>query len=160
MGKKIAENLQLNYYSTGKAFRELAQEYRMSLEEFTQYVEDNPQIDEKLDDKIILIAKKGDVIIESQLSGHLLENIADFKILLSAPLEIRVKRIAERDGVLYEEALKETKLRERSELNRFKKLYQYDLENMEVYDLNIDTSNLTIEEVVQKILEFIRSNHG
>ncbi|MFX1552756.1 MAG: (d)CMP kinase [Promethearchaeota archaeon] len=156
IGKLIAKNLRIRYYSTGQAFRDLAQEMNMTLEEFTEYVEKNPEIDEKLDEKIIEIAQKGNIIIDSQLSGYILKSIADFKILLLCPLEIRVKRMAERDNTPYEEKLKETKLREESELARFKHLYNIDLSDQEVvkktYDLIINTENLTVEEILQEIL--------
>ena len=156
IGKLIAENLGIRYYSTGQIFRDLAQEMNMTLEEFTKYVEKNPKIDKKLDNKINEIAQKGNIIIDSQLSGHLLKSLANFKILLLCPLEIRVKRMAERDNTNYEKKLKETKLREKSEIERFKSLYGIDLSDQEdlniIYDLIINTENLTIKEIVEKIL--------
>ncbi|UCD02131.1 MAG: AAA family ATPase [Promethearchaeota archaeon] len=156
IAKLIAKNLRIQYYSTGQAFRDLAKEMNMTLEEFTEYVEKNPEIDEKLDEKIIKIAQKGNIVIDSQLSGYILKPIADFKILLFCPLETRVKRMAERDNTNYEEKLKETKLREESELERFKSLYDIDLSNQEeikkIYDLIINTENLSVEEIIDKIL--------
>ena len=103
------------------------------------------------------IAKKGDIIIDSQLSGHLLQNIADFKILLKCPLETRVKRMVDRDLTSYDEKLKETTVREKSEQERFKILYDIDLEDTKTYDLIIETENLSIEEVLNKILSVIKS---
>lgn len=159
IGKLIAENLGIQYYSTGQAFRDLAQEMNMTIEEFTEYVEKNPKIDEKLDEKIIEIAQKGNIIIDSQLSGYILKSIADFKILLLCPLKIRVKRMAERDNIPYEEKLEETKLREESELDRFKHLYNIDLSDQEeiknTYDLIINTANLTVEEILKKIFTIL-----
>ncbi|MFX0136435.1 MAG: (d)CMP kinase [Candidatus Hodarchaeota archaeon] len=160
IGKLIAEKLGIQYYSTGQAFRDLAQDMNMTLEEFTEYVEKNPKIDEKLDEKIIEIAQKGNIIIDSQLSGYILKYIADFKILLICPLEIRVKRMAERDNTPYEEKLKETKLREESELDRFKHLYNINLSDQEeikkTYDLIINTANSTVDEILNKILSTLK----
>ncbi|MFX0006103.1 MAG: (d)CMP kinase [Promethearchaeota archaeon] len=159
IAKLIAEKLGIQYYSTGQIFRDLAKEMNMTLEEFTKYVEENPDIDEKLDNKIIDIARKGNIIIDSQLSGYILKTIADFKILLNCSLETRIKRMADRDDNDYEEKVKETMIREKSELERFKRLYDIDLNNQEeldqLYDLIIDTENLTIEEILDKILLFI-----
>ncbi|MFX0073507.1 MAG: (d)CMP kinase [Candidatus Hermodarchaeota archaeon] len=156
IGKLIAESLGIKYYSTGEAFRDLAKEMNMGLEEFTKYVEKHPEIDEKLDNKVLEIAKKGNVIIDSQLSGYLLKNIADFKILLTCPLEIRVKRMAERDNVSYEECLNETINREKSELDRFKEIYGIDLGNTkkikELYDIILEIEGLSIDEVLNYIL--------
>lgn len=156
IAKLIAETLKIQYYSTGQIFRDIALETNMTLEEFTEYVEENPDIDKKLDSKIIEIAQKGNIIIDSQLSGYILKTIADFKILLTCSLETRVKRMSERDSSSYEEKLKETALREKSELERFKRLYNIDLNDQEelsqIYDLVINTENLTVEEILEKIL--------
>lgn len=156
IGKKIAEALGIKYYSTGQAFRDLANNMNMTLEEFTKYVETHQEIDNKLDEKVVDVAKKGNIIIDSQLSGYLLEEIADFKILLICPLKSRVKRMLERDQTTFEEMLKETSIRENSELRRFKRLYDIDLNDKEnikqVYDLIIDTEKLSIEKILEKIL--------
>jgi len=160
IAKLIAEKLKIQYYSTGQIFRVLALETNMTLEEFTEYVEENPDIDKKLDSKIIEIAQKGNIIIDSQLSGYILKTIADFKILLTCSLETRVKRMSERDSSSYEEKLKETALREKSELERFKRLYNIDLNDQEelsqMYDFVINTENLTVEEILEKILSTLK----
>ncbi|MFX0019648.1 MAG: (d)CMP kinase [Promethearchaeota archaeon] len=156
IGKLIAESLGITYYSTGEAFRELAKEKNMTLAEFTEYVENHPDVDFELDEKVIEIAKKDNIVIDSQLSGFLLKDIASFKIHLVCPIDIRVKRMAARDKTSYQIKLKETKLREKSELERFKKLYNIDLNNIkevnETFDLIINTENLTIKEVLELIL--------
>jgi len=160
VGRKLAEALNLTYFSAGDAFRGLAEIKGMTLEEFSKYVEENEKIDKKLDDKIVEVAKRGNTLAESQLSAYLLEDIADFKILLTCPLEVRVQRMSGRDGTSYEEALKETEFREKSELDRFKLLYNIDLSDkqkqQELYDLIFDTENFTVEETVEKILEEIK----
>ena len=160
IGKLVADKLGIKYYSTGQAFRDLAKEMNLTLEELSEYAEKNPGIDEKLDNKIIEIAQKGDIIIDSQLSAYILESIADFKILLTCPLEIRVKRMAQRDKESYDKKLEETNIRENSELVRYKKLYNIDLKDEikkeELYNLIIDTENLTVDEVLEKILDAIK----
>ena len=160
IGKLVAEKLGIKYYSTGQAFRDLAKETNLTLEEFTEFVENNPDIDKKLDHKIIEIAQKGNIIIDSQLSGYILESIADFKILLICPLEIRVERMTERDNESYDKKLEETTMREKSELVRYKKLYNIDLKDEEkigkIYNLIINTGNLTVDEVLEQILTAVK----
>lgn len=161
VGKMLSEKLGLKYYSTGQAFRELAQEMKMSLKQFTDYVENHPEIDVELDNKIIDVAKQGDFILDSQLSGYLLKDLADFKILLTCPIAIRNKRMAERDNSSLEEKINETLAREKSELERFKKLYNIDLENSkknrQIYDLIVDTEKLSAHEVVEEILSTLNA---
>ena len=157
IAKLLAENLGILYYSTGQAFRDLAKENNMTLEEFTNFVENHPNIDKELDNRVVNMANKGDIIIDSQLSGHLLKSIADFKIYLTCPLEIRVKRMVARDQSSYNAKIKETTLREESELKRFNKLYNIDLSDNDFihnfFDLIIDTESLSVEEVLQIILK-------
>ncbi len=161
IGKLIAETLGIKYYSTGQAFRDLAKEMNMSLEEFTKYVEERPEIDNKLDDKVLDVAKEGNIIVDSQLSGYLLKDIADLRIHLTCPLETRVKRMALRDNISYEESMKETILRENSELERFKDLYKIDLSDIEkmneIHDVILATEGLTIEEVLNNLLQIIKN---
>jgi cytidylate kinase len=156
VGKILSERLGIKYYSTGQAFRDLAQEKHMNIKEFTDYVEAHPEIDIELDNKIINIAHTGDILIDSQLSAYLLKDLADFKILLTCPTEIRISRMSERDDVPLEEKLNETVLRESSELERFKKLYKINLKDpkmhKQLYDLIIDTEKLSINEIVDQIL--------
>ncbi|TXT64948.1 MAG: Cytidylate kinase [Promethearchaeota archaeon] len=164
VAKKLAEKLNLKYYSTGEAFRDLAEEFGMNLEEFSKYAEAHPEIDKNLDEKVIQVAKNTDkIIIESLLSAYLLKDQADCKILLKAPLKTRVKRMVERDNSDFEEKLKETKSREKSEIQRFIELYDIDLMNTqdrdEVFDLIIDTGTHSVEAVVEKIIEYLENNN-
>ena len=57
----------------GAIFRELAGIYNMSLSEFGEYAEDNPDIDHELDIRQVEIAKQGDVILEGRLSGWMMK---------------------------------------------------------------------------------------
>jgi cytidylate kinase len=161
VGKILSDKLGIQYYSTGQAFRDLAKEKNMSLKQFTNYVEEHPEVDIELDNKIENIAKEGNILIDSQLSGHVLKNIADFKILLTCPIEIRIKRMAERDNSSYEEKLNETVLREASEMERFKKLYNINLDNEKqnnrLYDLIINTENRSLDDIVNLILSKIKA---
>jgi len=160
-GKLVAKALGLDYYSTGQAFRDLAKEMEMNLQEFSRYVEEHPNIDKKLDEKIIKIAEKNNILIDSQLSAHILKNVADFKIHLTCSLETRVRRITDRDQSSYELKMKETLIRESSELKRFKKLYDINLDDLEeiklFHDLVIDTESFSIDEIVELIISKLRN---
>jgi len=163
IAKKIAEALDYNYYSTGNAFREKAKEMRMTLEEFTRHVENHPEIDNELDDKIVEMAKRGDIIVDSQLSGFLLKSIADLRIILTCPLETRVKRMSERDATSYNEKMEETLMREQSEAKRFKELYNIDLKDAnqikKAHDVILATEGLSIEQVFNNAMHVIKNKN-
>jgi cytidylate kinase len=160
IAKLLAEKFGLKYHSTGELFREFAKKRNLSLEDFSKYVENHPEIDRELDEKIIEKAKEGNIIIDSQLSGHILNSIADFKIHLKCSLESRVKRMTDRDETSFQKKLKETLLRESSELKRYKELYNIDLSDINtiyaIHDLVIDTENLSVDEVLDKIISKLR----
>ena len=163
IAQKIAEALGYNYYSTGNAFREKAKEMNMTLEEFTRHVENHPEIDNELDEKIVKMAKNGDIVVDSQLSGFLLKSIANLRIILTCPLENRVKRMAERDGSSYNEKMEETIMREQSESERFKELYDIDLNDVnqikEAYDVILATEGLSIEQVFTNAMHVIKGKN-
>lgn len=160
VGKKIAESLGIRYYSTGDAFRDLAEEKGMTLEDFSLYVEEHPEIDNELDDRVVEMGRKGNIIVDAQLSAYLLDDVADFKILLTCPLKVRVERMMTRDESDYDEKLKETLMRENSELERFKEMYNIDLSDADkaekLYDFVLSTEFTTVEEALEKVLEAIK----
>jgi len=131
----------------------LAEEYEMELAEFGKYAEENLDIDQELDKRQLVYARKGDVILEGRLAGWLTKanNVEAFKILLTADLDTRIKRIMGREGKSYDEVRVDILERERCELERFMRLYRADYQDESHYDLIIDTTNLTPEKIVERI---------
>ena len=146
VAKLLAKEFNLRYVGAGDIFRSLAREKNMSLEEFSKYAEDNEEIDRLIDQRTIEEAKKGNALIDAQLAAWFTRGIADFSVLITAPFEIRTQRIAKRDGITYQEALKETKTREDSEAKRFKALYNYEGGDQSIFDLVVNTARFDIME--------------
>lgn len=156
VAKFLAKKLGLRYISAGEIFRKMAAEMNMSLEDFSKYAEKNKKIDEEIDRRTIEEAKKGDVLVDARLAGWLLET-ADLKILLTAPLETRVRRIAEREGRSYDEVWRETVKREKSEEKRFKKFYGIDLLDYSPYDIVLNTERISIEKMKEIVHTIARA---
>jgi predicted cytidylate kinase len=153
----LHERLKIKYIYSGMLFRQSAEEHNMSLEEFGKYCEENPEVDKELDEKQIEILKKGDIILEGRLAGWLSykNNIPAFKIAIKTDIKTRAERIVKREGGEVNQREKEIIERERSENTRYKKYYDIDLKDFSVYDLVIDSSNKTPEEIVNIIIEKI-----
>ena len=145
VAKALVEDFGLRYVSAGDIFRQLAEKRGMEIEEFSRYVERHPQIDRKIDRLVIEEAKKGNVVIDGRLASWMVKK-ADVRILLTAPLETRVKRIVEREGRKYVDVLRETVKRERSEAKRFKRLYGIDINDHSVFDVVLSTERLKAEQ--------------
>ncbi|WP_456472819.1 (d)CMP kinase [Methanocaldococcus sp.] len=150
IAKKIAEKYNLKYVCAGLIFREMAKEKGMSVEEFSKYAEKHKEVDEEVDRRQVELAKEGNIVLEGRLAAWMLLKNGikpDLAIWFKAPIEVRAKRIAERENLDYEEALKKMKLREESEKKRYREIYNIDIDNLFIYDLIIDTSKWNVEGV-------------
>ncbi len=137
-------------------FRNLAKEHDMSFEELQKSAETDPKWDRYLDKKQLELAREGDCVLGSRLAVWLLEE-ADLSVYLTASLEVRARRIREREGGTFEEVLEETTARDTRDHQRYLKLYDIDNNDYEFVDLVIDTENMEPHEVASKIVARARA---
>ncbi|TFG12919.1 cytidylate kinase [Candidatus Thorarchaeota archaeon] len=149
----VAEHFDLRRVSAGRIFRGLAEEREMTLEEFSKVAETDPDIDHELDARIKAEARKGSIVLDGQLAAWMADDFADLKVYLRAPTEVRVKRIASRDDVSFDNAMKETIVREKIERERYEEFYGVDIRDLEIYDLIINTSIYDLEGVASIIIQ-------
>ncbi len=148
----IAKGLKLRHVSAGVLFRSIAKERHSSLEAFGTEALEDPSIDRLIDEETMKEAERGDVVIDGQLAGWVLKENSDLRIYLTAPDEVRLSRIAKRDGLGLEEAKRQTAQRERVQLERYRRHYGLNVEDKSVYHLVLDTSILTIDETGRVLL--------
>ncbi len=146
---RISKEFNLRRVSAGIIFRRLAQERGLTLEEFSRVAEQDEEIDSLLDDTLKEEAAKGNVVIDGQLAAWMAGDHADFKIQLIAPLDVRIDRISQRDGIDYEYAKRETIAREGSESARYKEFYGVDITDQSIYDLILRTDRYDLDGVVR-----------
>lgn len=151
VAKKIAAQLGLRYVSAGQLFREMAEARGISVVDLNRQAEQDYSIDKEVDNRSLVEAKKGNAVIEGHLTGWVIRD-ADLKIYLNAPLEVRAKRIAQRESIPLDEAVRETMERETSEKERFRKIYGFNLDRLNDFDLVIDTSNYELEDLLEVVM--------
>ncbi|MFP4170541.1 MAG: (d)CMP kinase [Methanomassiliicoccales archaeon] len=154
--ERLSEMLSVECVISGNVFREMARNHDLTLEQFGHLAEQDPQYDKMLDRRMVEIARGSeDIIMEGRLAGHMLarHGIPAFKVLLEADLEERARRVAEREGIDPEKAKEQIDAREESERTRYWQYYGIDLLDREVYDLILDTTDLSPERVADLILE-------
>ncbi|MEM2455141.1 MAG: AAA family ATPase, partial [Candidatus Bathyarchaeia archaeon] len=106
--RRIAKHYGLKFYSGGDALKVVASEMGYSVsergwwetEDGIRFLEErlrNPDIDKKVDEKMMMWAKEGNVVLDSWTMPWLLKE--GFKIWLDASEEIRAARIAKRDKI-------------------------------------------------------------
>src|SRR5437879_8501749 len=127
-------------------FRKLAHERRVSLERFQEMAAADPSIDRLVDERTMQEAERGDVVVDGQLAGWVLKEISDLRVWLTAPLVVRLERIAARDRISLEEARRQTLHREGVQAERYRKHYGFSVDDWSIYHLILDTSFGSIED--------------
>ena len=156
VAKLVAEKLGYRYVSAGDMFRKIAKERGKTLEEFSKLAEMNEEIDHAIDQETLKIAEQSDnLVVDAQLAGWLLKDKADLLIYITAPIEIRIERIAKRDGKSIEQSQKETLVREKSEKNRYQKLYKINISDTSIYDIIINSKKFNANDCVEIILKAV-----
>jgi predicted cytidylate kinase len=152
----VAKKLDCDYVLVGQIFRQLAAERKVDLETFGKLAEEDETIDKELDKRMIAIAKANDsIVLEGRLTGSLLKRykIPAFAVYVDADENVRARRIAQREGLETEDVLGRIRIRERSENRRYLAYYGIDPADRSTYDMWIDSSTLTAEEVADSIVE-------
>ena len=154
-GKILAEKLGYEFISTGNMVRKIADEYGMDLHDFEKRLKENPEIDKKLDQKITKIGKEKDnLVIDSRLAWYFIPH--SFKVKFLCDNDVRIQRVADRDGIPFEEAENQTLHRESLHVEKYRDLYGIDdYENDINFDLVIESTNLDQNNLVNKIIQFI-----
>lgn len=159
--RRIAKHYGLKFYSGGDALKVVASEMGYSVsergwwetEDGIRFLEErlrNPDIDKKVDEKMMMWAKEGNVVLDSWTMPWLLKE--GFKIWLDASEEIRAARIAKRDKISFEEALKRMREREARTKEIYRRLYGFKLgEDFEPFHVILDVNNLNEDEVFEAL---------
>ena len=159
VAKILAKRLGLECFSAGDVFRMLSKENLPDVVK-TKEVWKNRGMDKKVHKKIDEIqrelARHDNIVIDAKLSVYNLKNLADFRVWLKASKNKRTERIAERDNIPLSLAASLIEDIDYIESGMWKKLYNLsaiDLEEMA--DVSIDTTELPIEEIVNKIIRML-----
>jgi cytidylate kinase len=155
VARLLADALGLRYLSTGEVFREEARRRALSLSALGDLAERDPAIDRAIDAMQVEAARAGGILIESRLSGWLIDG--DMRIWLRAPLAVRAARVAARDGIDVDVALREVRTREEGERRRYLATYRIDLGDLTRYHAIIDTGPWRAEHIADALLHLARA---
>lgn len=161
ISKKLAKKLGYKHYSAGDLQRELAKERNLTIAEWGAKEQADPKFDNMVDERTAKLGKTEDnFVIDNWLAPHFIPHA--LKIFLDGKLEVRAKRITmKREAESYDDvatAMKTTKNREAVNKKRWLEFYNYDYTDKNNYNLVIDTTELTINEVFDKVYKFVNKN--
>lgn len=154
VARTVASRLGLDHLDGGTVFRTMASEHGLSLAEFAQVAEADDAIDRALDDRLVERAKAGDVLLESRLAGWLATRAAlrALRVWIACDEVERARRVGARDGHDADEALATNREREASERARYLGYYEIDLTDLSIYDLVVDSTDVSPEEIIDQIV--------
>jgi cytidylate kinase len=158
VAKAVARALDMPHVSAGDFMREIAAERGVSILELSRAAEHGSEIDNEIDARTSrLAAQGGDFVMDARLGWHFIPN--SLKVFLDVTTEVAARRIFEAArGSEYENVdLYSTRAaiesRTDSERRRYMTYYDIDYTDPDHYDLWVDTSKLTVDEVVDRIVE-------
>ena len=166
VAKGLAEEFQLQYLSGGDVLKEMARDQGFDskgddwwdTEEgmtFLNQRELNSEFDRTLDRKLSTLFDQGGMVITSYTLPWLIKD--GIRIWLDGSHESSSNRMQSRDNMSSEDAYKIT--RERFDKNKalYKKLYNFDFGyDKSVFDLIINTDNLSAQQVIDVTKETVR----
>ena len=166
VAKGLAKEFNLQYISGGDVLKEMAKEHGFNSDgddwwdteegmKFLNQREQNSEFDKNLDKKLIDLFNQGGMVITSYTLPWLIDN--GVKIWLDASHESSTQRMQSRDNMSSENAYEITKSRFDKNKALYKKLYDFNFgEDKSVFDVIINTDNLTANQVIDVTTETVR----
>ncbi len=157
VSKILSSTLGYETYSTGSIQRKAASDMGITTLELNQRMMNDPSFDHVIDDTVAEVSRERDhIIFDSRMAWHFAHNA--FRVFLTIETGEAARRVylAERGEVEtydnIEEAEAALEERCRLERERFMTIYGVDYTDPANYDLVIDTTKISSEEVAQIII--------
>ncbi len=140
----LRPRLDLPSCNMGDIFRRMAAKQGLPLNAFGEYVRCHPDVDRRLDEEQVAVARGGNVILEGRLSGFMVRRagVPALTVWLDAAAAVRYARVAARERLALAEAAEISRAREEGERRRYLENYGFDLDDRSYYDLTLDTGLL------------------
>jgi cytidylate kinase len=160
IARAIGKTLDYTYFSVGELQRKLAVEKGMSITQYNEYMLKN-NLDYEVDNRTMEIGRDSEnFIFDARLAWHFIPD--SFKIYLRVEIDVAVERSMKNERGKSEKYASEKEAKEniierrRLEVSRFKDIYNIGIDEPGNFDLVIDTTCISTDEVVLKILEGIK----
>jgi predicted cytidylate kinase len=159
VSRLVADALDLQRVPGGEVFRQMAAEAGMTLAAFGRHAQDHPEIDRQLDDRLTERARAGRCVIESRLAGWLVTRagLPAVRVWVACADDERARRVAARDGSTPAEALADNEARAALERTRYLEIYDFDLTDLAVYDLILDSTSASPDALAAEVIGAVRA---
>lgn len=157
VSKILIKDLDYGIYRNGEYARKLARDMGLDITSFNAYLVDHPEIDLQIEKSASEYAKDHDnFIIDARLGWYAVPE--SFKVYLRVDIDVAAQRAfndlnrkSSESFATVEEQKADMQKRFEMENERYWNLYHVRKEDMSNYDLVVDTTNMTPEEVAEEI---------
>ncbi|MDP2629062.1 MAG: cytidylate kinase family protein [Nanoarchaeota archaeon] len=162
LAKLLAKELNYKFYSIGDLRGKMAQEKNMTIDELNKIGEKEDWTDKEVDNYQKTLGQKEDnFVIEGRLSWYFIPQSK--KIFLKVDPKTGARRIFldqredEKKVATINSMIEYICERRQSDDKRYKKYYGVDINEKENYDLIIDTTNKTPQEILKEIIKYLKN---
>jgi len=162
VAKLLAEKLNYTFYSMGDLRGKMALDRGMTIDELNRLGEKEDFTDKEVDNYQKKLGQTEDnFVLEGRLGWHFIPR--SVKVYLKVTPKTGAERIFnapkrpdEKAYASIDDVLKEVASRQESDRKRYMQYYGVDHTEEKNYDLVVDTSDLTPDQVVEKIVSFAK----
>ncbi|MGH3649746.1 MAG: (d)CMP kinase [Acidimicrobiia bacterium] len=162
VASQVARRLGFRHVSAGDFMREMASERGLSILELSRSAEEDDWIDHEIDARTVRLAEEGgDIVMDARLGWYFVPE--SFKVFLEVRPKVAAARVygagrgAERENVDLATTQRAIEVRTASERHRYLTYYGLDYAEHSHYDLVIDTSDMAVGDVVDRIVDHVRA---
>jgi len=163
VGKLVAKRLGYEYYSAGDARGDIAMQRGVTIDELNEIGKKDSSVHKRVDDYMKFMGEtKDNMVFDSWVAYHFIPK--SVKVFLTVNMRVAAERIFKDPRPDEEKKNSAEEVREMiekrfNETNEyFKNEYKTDITKLSQYDLVIDTTNITPEQVVEKIIRFVEKS--
>jgi cytidylate kinase len=155
---ELAKEFRLEIYNGGDILKMLAGEKGYSIsgkdwwdtedaKKFMTERKSNPCFDKEVDQRLVEIVKKGNVVITSYTLPWLVQDAVKF--WLKGSQSNRAKRMAYRDNISFEDAKNIIKIRDEDNIKIYRETYGFNFgEDLSVFDFALNTDLISLEALI------------
>ena len=155
---ELAKEFRLEIYNGGDILKMLAGEKGYSIsgkdwwdtedaKKFMTERKSNPCFDKEVDQRLVEIVKKGNVVITSYTLPWLVQDA--IKFWLKGSQSNRAKRMAYRDNISFEDAKNIIKIRDEDNIKIYRETYGFNFgEDLSVFDFALNTDLISLDALI------------
>lgn len=160
---RLAQSLGYEELYMGGLFREIAAERNMTIEQFYEDLKHDPKLEQSVDERQAkLMREKDNLVVQGRVAWFFAKGslLTVFNIFLAVDPTVAAERSARRPeniGRTISEMQRANTMRTLTEIERYRNLYDIDnFLDFGHYDYVLDTTHLTEDEVLEKIIGKIK----